>query len=264
MYLVTSTLRIRRSSAFIFAASALLLAAASTGSLQAQQFSPIGPLSFTKVFNGANPLPQTVTVTSAGTNFNFTYAATTTTGGSWLSVDNVSFNGCGICATPQSLRVIVNANATLAAGTYAGQIVFTSQFGGVTSTVPVSLTVAPTGGTFFDNLPGAVSFSLESNGLNPPSQPIQIRNGGAGTLNWTVVASTVDGGNWLSASALSGTAPSSVNIALAKTSLPGQGITPGTFLGKLVFQSASGNVSCTGERGGGKQRLPPVECDQLH
>jgi hypothetical protein len=117
-------------------ASGLLLAAASTRSLQAQQFSPIGPLSFTKVFNGANPLPQTITVTSAGANFNFTYAATTTTGGSWLSVDNVSFNGCTICATPQSIRVIVNANATLAAGTYVGQIVFTSQFGGVTSTVP--------------------------------------------------------------------------------------------------------------------------------
>ena len=49
--------------------------------LQAQQFSPIGPLSFTKVFNGANPLPQTLTVTSTGANFNFTYAATTITGG---------------------------------------------------------------------------------------------------------------------------------------------------------------------------------------
>src|SRR5262245_48634751 len=126
MYLVTAGLRIRRSSAFSFGiVSALLLAGASTASLQAQQFSPIGPLSFTKVFNGANPLPQTVTVTSTGANFNFTYAATTLTGGTWLSVDNVSFNGCTICGMPQSIRVIVNANATLSPGTYAGQIVLT-------------------------------------------------------------------------------------------------------------------------------------------
>jgi hypothetical protein len=211
--------------------------------LHAQQFSPIGPLSFTKVFNGANPLPQTLTVTSTGANFNFTYAATTITGGTWLSVDNVSFNACALCTMPQSIRVVVNANATLAAGTYTGQVVFTSQVGSITMTVPVSLTVAPAGGTFFDNLPGQVSFSLKSSGLTPPSQPIQIRNGGTGTLNWTLMTSTVDGGNWLSASALSGTATSNVMIGLVEANLPGQGITPGTFLGKLVFQSASGNVT---------------------
>ncbi len=243
MNLVTSALRIRRSSWTFAMVSAFLLTGATTASLHAQAFSPIGPLSFTKVFNGANPLPQTLTITSTTTNFNFTYAATTITGGSWLSIDNVSFNGCGLCAMPQSLRVIVNANATLAAGTYTGQIVFTSQVGGITMTVPVSLTVAPAGGTFFDDFPGQVSFSLQSNGLTPPSQPIQIRNGGTGTLNWTLAASTVDGGSWLSASAASGTAPSNISIGLVKANLPGQGITPGTFVGKLVFQSASGSVT---------------------
>ncbi|MEI9971645.1 MAG: hypothetical protein WDO73_06070 [Ignavibacteriota bacterium] len=45
----------------------------------------------------------------------------------------------------------------MAVGTYTGQVVFAA--GGVTSlTVPVTLVIAPPTATFFDNLPGQVSF----------------------------------------------------------------------------------------------------------
>ncbi len=235
--------RDRRSSFLFPVATAALFIAASTASLQAQQFTPIGALSFTKVFNGANPLPQTVTVTSTGTAFNFTRAVSTSSGGSWLSVDNVSFNNCNICATPQNLTVIVNANATLAPGTYAGQIVLTSQNGAITTTIPVSLTVVGSGQPVLDDLPGHVSFSLQTNGLTPPPQPLELRNRGTGTLNWTVTSSTADGGAWLGLSATSGAAPSTVQVSLVKSNLPGQGQTPATFTGKLVFQSATGSIT---------------------
>jgi hypothetical protein len=88
-----------------------------------------------------------------------------------------------------------------------------------------------------------MSFSLITGGLAPPSQSLQIRNGGSGTLNWTLETSTSDGGNWLSASPLSGTAPSLVSISVLKQNLPGQGLIAGTFNGELVFRSAGSSVT---------------------
>ena len=44
-------------------------------------------------------------------------------------------------------------------------------------------------------------------------------------------------------SAASGTAPSRVSIGVSVPSLPGGGLTPGTFVGELIFQSASGTVT---------------------
>src|SRR5262249_44641916 len=144
-----------------------------------QQFVHIDALSFTKPFGGANPLPQVLSVTSTGTAFTFTAAASTSNGGNWLSVSPSGF----CCTTPATIRVIVNAAAALAAGNYSGQVVFTSN-GVTTLTVPVTLTVAPAGGAFLDNMPGQVSFSAKSGGASFTSQILQVRNGGPGALNW--------------------------------------------------------------------------------
>src|SRR4051794_17080247 len=225
--------------------SALLLAsflALAAAPLQAQVFAPIAPLSFSKIFGGADPLPQTITVASAGSAFNFSVTSVTTgSGGAWLSVSNVSWNHCGLCSTPESLTVTVAPAITLAAGVYVGQIVFTS--GSVNMTLPVTLTVAPSGGAFLDSPPGALNFSFKTGDPTPPAQPLPIRNGGPGTLNWTLATSTADGGAWLNASLAGGTAPSVSNISVNKANLPGGGLTVGTFIGRVLLQSASGNVS---------------------
>jgi len=84
---------------------------------------------------------------------------------------------------------------------------------------------------------------MQTGGTAPPSQPVQIRNAGSGILNWTLETSTSDGGNWLNASAANGTAPSAVNVSIAKQNLPGQGLIAGTFVGQLVFRN--GNQSIT-------------------
>ena len=211
--------------------------------LHAQQFATVSPLFFTKPFGGADPLPQTLTIASAGAAFNFTRTVSTFTGGNWLTVDNVSWNNCVICATPATITAIVTASPALAVGTYTGQIVVTSQTGTVSMTVGVTLTVEPSTGAFFDNVPGQMSFSLKTNGLAPPSQSIQLRNAGAGQLNWTLSRSTADGGNWLSISATSGTAPATVSVTVVKQNIPGGGLTPGTLIGQLLFQTPGGNVT---------------------
>ncbi len=203
--------------------------------LHAQTFQTIPALSFTMPFAGANPLPQIVTVASTSGALRFTPVASTTSGGNWLSV---APNNNGCCFAPLPVTVSVSA-AGLAAGTYQGQIVFTD-FSNANNklTVPVTLTVAASNVAFFDDLPGKLSFSFKTGG-SATSQPMQIRNGGSGTLNWSLTASTGIGGAWLTASASSGTAPSSIMIGINKANLPGGGSTAGTFVGQLLLQTTN-------------------------
>ena len=208
--------------------------------LQAQTFQAVPALSFTKAFAGAEPLPQVLTIAYTDqTTVRFSTAATTNSGGSWLSVSPAG-NGC--CFTPLAVSVVVTAG-NLAAGTYTGQVVITNfSNGSISMTIPVTLTVAASGATFFDDLPGKLSFSFKTGGA-ATSQTVQIRNAGSGTLNWTLTKSTADGGNWLTASSSGGTAPSTVTIGITKGSLPGGGAVAGTFLGQLLLTTTGDSVT---------------------
>lgn len=220
----------------------LTLALVSTfaSSLQAQTFQTVPALAFTKAFAGSEPLPQVLTIAYTDqTTQRFSTAATTNGGGSWLSV---SPSGAGVGFTPLAVQVIVTAG-NLAAGTYTGQVVITNfANGAINMTIPVTLTVAASGANFFDDLPGKLSFSMKTSGT-PTSQAIQVRNSGSGTLNWTVATSTASGGNWLTASPTSGTAPSALTIGINKANLPGGGATNGTFVGQLLFQTSGDSVT---------------------
>ena len=201
-------------------------------------FSQVNAIKFTKVFGGANPLPQTITITSPGDGPNFRFATSTATGGDWLTV--TSGAGCALCAAPHSMTAAITAGPTLGVGTYTGQILVVSQSGDISITVPVTLTVADGGSPYFDNLPGQLSFSFKTAGAAPPSQSLQIRNAGAGSLDWTLSLTTADGGAWLSASAMSGIAASTVSITVLKQNLPNQGLVKGTFIGEVLFRSSTG------------------------
>ena len=128
--------------------------------LQAQTFAPINQLFFTKSFGGANPLPQVLEIASTTTNFNYSVSSTTNSGGAWFST--TPSGNC--CTTPNSVRAAVNATA-LAVGTYTGQITFGGGVGG-NMVVPVTLIVAPLGGTYFDNMPGGLSFTAKTGGAS--------------------------------------------------------------------------------------------------
>ena len=205
-------------------------------------FSQVNPISFTKVFAGADPLPQTLTIASTGANFSYSVTAATATGGAWLSVSTIT--GCGFCATPSAIQAIITTSPDLPVGSYTGQIIVTAETGFMTITVPVTLTVASTGSTYLDNLPGQTSFSLVTNSPNSPvSQDIQVRDGGSGTLDWTLEQSTADGGNWLTVSATSGVAPSYVTVGVNVANLPNGGLTAGTFIGQVVVQTTGSTVT---------------------
>jgi hypothetical protein len=83
----------------------------------------VNSLSFTKPLQGNNPLPQTVTIASGGTVFDFSISSATATGStggtSWLSVSPTG-NVC--CQTPKAITISPIPAVTLAAGTYTGQV----------------------------------------------------------------------------------------------------------------------------------------------
>jgi hypothetical protein len=204
-------------------------------------FSQVNPISFTMPMGGSDPLPQVLTIASTGSTFDFTVSSSTATGGPWLQVSPL---GLGCCATPEAITVSITAPAGMPAGTYTGEVVFTRYSDrGLSMTVPVTLTVAPTSTSFLDNLPGQLSFSLKTGGVAPPYQLVQIRNGGSGTLTWRITKGTSDGGNWLNASATQGTAPSTVAVSITAANLPGGGLVAGTFVGQVLIATASSNVT---------------------
>ena len=210
--------------------------------LNAQSFSPIPPLHFVKAFAGADPLPQLLTVTtSAPANFVFRSSAATSSGGSWLTVTT-----CGVyCDFPRVLTVTVAPAVSLAPGTYLGQVLLTEVGGtqGRTLTIPVTLTIAPAGSAFLDNLPGQLSFTMKPGAPSPPSQTLHIRNAGAGALNWNLASSTSSGAAWLNISASSGAAPSYVTVSVNKQNLPNGGTLPGTYIGHLTITAGTGSTT---------------------
>src|SRR5215467_14036058 len=231
--------KVYESQARILSVLVLIIVAAVVPSLQAQTFYTVPGLSFTKTFAGANPLPQVLTAASNGANFNSDATVSTNTGGSWLQIAPAS----GVYSTPAAWVVSVNPAASLAAGTYTGQVVVKQYPSGVpTMTVPVTLIIAATGTPFFDDMAGQVSFSIATGGT-PPAQAIQIRNGGSGTLNWTATESTAGTGSWLHLSATSGKAPATVSVGLVPSALPGGGTVAGTWVGLITFQSAATTVT---------------------
>ena len=221
----------------LLALLALTFAVTFASPLQAQTFQNIPPLSFTMPFGGGNPLPQVLTVASTGASLRYSIATTTAQGGNWLTT---APTGC--CANTPTVEQInvINAGA-LAVGTYNGQVTLTS--GSIVVNVPVTLTVEAPSSTFFNNVPGGLTFSMKTAGSAPPAQTFPVNNGGSGTLSWTLTMSTADGGNWLTTTATSGTAPSLVSIGIDPTKLPNGGLIAGSFDGQLLFHTAGNDVT---------------------
>jgi hypothetical protein len=174
-----------------------------------------------------------VNITSTGTAFPFIASVANSTGGNWLVISPSSY-GYGL-ATPQQLIVTVNPSATLGVGTYTAEIIATAAAGSPSMVIPVTLTVNAATTAYFDDMPGSISFFQATGAANPSPQTLPIRNAGTGTLDWTATASTSDGGAWLSLSAASGTAPTSLTLTLTSSNLPGKGLVAGIYNGQVIL-----------------------------
>lgn len=212
----------------------LLSIALAPASAHAQTFATVPPLYFTIGTENGNPLTQVITVTSTGASFSFFGSVSTSSGGNWLQITPNSFGCCGL-STSQSIQVTASPG-TLATGTYTGQILFTA--GSNSLIVPVTMVIHPTATAYLDQIAGGLTFTLPTHGSNPPPQVLEVRNGGAGALNWSASTSTADGGSWLAITPASGEAPSSISVGIAVANLPGGGLVAGTYTGQILLSSA--------------------------
>ncbi len=186
-------------------------------------------LSFTFPRNPTNIATRLVQVSNAGSGpLAYSAQAQTANGGNWLSVNPAS--GSVTPKAPDQLVVTANPNG-LTTGTYTGTITIQSSTTGESATVAVNLTVSSLD-QFIQLSHGGLSFtSVSGGGIVPPAR-FAVSNNGRGIMNFTVSASTLSGGPWLSATPSSGTAVAGtspvINVTANQT-----GLAPGFYYGQL-------------------------------
>jgi hypothetical protein len=217
-------------------------------------------LQFTYQTGGLTPPSQSLMITSTtSTSLSYSAAATTQSGGSWLTVGPASGT------TPGSVTVLASPSG-LAAGTFNGTVTITSS-GAVNSPqiVPVTLTVSnpsPTSGSSLIATPSSLTFSEQGGGSGGGGEregnsqrgvshhkSIKVTSNG-GPLNFTV---TYSGSPWLSVSPAGGTTPGFISV-----SVNSRGMHTGSYSGTIEL-SAPGSqgisvpvtLSVTGSSGGG-------------
>src|SRR5207249_737251 len=180
-------------------------------------------LTFTHQVGSPSPAAQSVSVSSAGAALAFSAAASTNSGGNWLSVSPAS------AMTPATLVVSVNP-AGLAAGTYSGAITLTSAAAGNSpQTVGVTLTVSAQSN--LTRTPASLTFTHLIGSPSPVLQSISVSSAGA-ALAFSATASTTSGGSWLSVSPASATTPAALAVSVNPA-----GLGAGTYSGAVTLTS---------------------------
>ena len=177
---------------------------------------------------GVAPAAQTVTVSSATAATVFSLSATTTTGGSWLTVSPAS----GF--TPATLTVSANS-AALAAGTYNGTINVTAN--SVTQQIPVTLTVGGVAQATLSLDSVALTFDYQQGGTVPSVISLQVSSTGS-QIPFTAAATVSGGANWLTVSPASGSTPATLSVSVNPT-----GLAPGDYSGTVTVTSSSASNS---------------------
>ncbi len=168
---------------------------------------------------------------TGGTSLAWTAAATTTTGGNWLTLGATS--GTATMATASTVNVTANPQG-LSAGVYTGTITVTPPTGSVLTT-SVQFVVEASGAVLTLSQTG-----LQINGYSGGlalSNGVFVENSGSATLNWTA---NVVSGSWLNISPKSGfTGAHSGAPPTLQVQANGAGLAVGVYYG-LIQVSASG------------------------
>ncbi len=181
-------------------------------------------LAFSGTAGGPSPATQTVSLTSNSPLLLqvFYAAATTLSGGNWLSVTPTSQ------FTPETLFVKVDT-AGMAAGSYAGQISISAP-NLAPVTIPVSLTVEASQAARFTLSPAFLTFTGTAGGANPAAQAVSLTCNSPLLLQvFYATAATSSGGNWLSVTPTSQFAPEVLTVRVASS-----GMAAGSYWGQIT------------------------------
>ncbi len=179
---------------------------------------------------------QTINVSNnGGGTLSFTSAATTSSGGNWLSVS--PSNASALPGSPVPLVATANP-AGLSPGAYSGQVTIAA--GTQSQTVAVTMTISTLNQAILLSQSGLSFLAVQGGGVIP-SQSFGVTNIGTGVVNWTVSTSTLAGGPaWLQVSPSSGSSDASASTSPRVTvSVNGSALAAGTYYG-LVRVDAPG------------------------
>jgi len=188
-------------------------------------------LSFSYVIGGPAPVSQALTVgSSSGVVLSFGAAATTTSGGNWLTVTPTS------AQTPATLTVSVNT-VGLSPATYSGFITLTPPAGaGSALQVPVTLTVNAS--PPLNVTPSALAFYYQIGTSAPGQQILSLASPGA-SIAFSVTASSAS--NWLVVTPVSGFTPGDVQVGVSPSVLASLG--QGTYNGSIQITAPQASNS---------------------
>ncbi len=185
------------------------------------------PNSLTFNFQTGTTVPQTQPLAINGaTTETFTATPSTSTGGTWLTVNPNSGT------TSTSLSVSVNP-ANLTGGIYYGAVAINAP-GTTGLVVPVQVNVAAQGALNLS--PQQLSFAYQVGSTSPPAeQTLTLTTTGTNLISFTASATSQQcGGNWLVVSPQSGAAPAILSVQINTT-----GLTQGTCDGTINISAPS-------------------------
>lgn len=177
-----------------------------------------------------NPASQTITVQNKGTEpLDWSAALSTGNNSSWLSINPTQ--GSLAANSNQAVTISVQSRG-LAPGTYQGMITFK---GGANPSATVTLIIASPGNLSVS--PSSLAFSTVAG--QAANQRLVVQNSGGQPLSWTVLATTANGGNWLSVTPLQGYLVAHVAADIV-VSANAAALSAGTYQGTLDFSYGGG------------------------
>ncbi len=224
----------------------LAVCAAALASGQNLSVNP-GNLAFQVQQGGSAPPAQLLLVTSNPSGQGFAAQVQTgIVGNNWLQLDRT--NG----TTPESIAVTIDPTS-LGLGQRSANVIVS--LNGTEESVVIAVTVVVStdgGGGGTDNPsigfePGALTFGVSAQGLNPPPQAMAVRNTGTGTLSYALEAIYPGGGptGWIQLSSTFGT--SSGSPSTHQVSADVTGLAAGQF---------SATIRITGNAANSPRNLP--------
>ena len=187
--------------------------------------------SFNTTVSGPNPAGS-LTVTVPISTLSYSVSASTTDGGTWLTIlPSGNFTG--------NQTFTVNANqAGLAAGTYTGSISLTTS--GAVQTIPVTFVVAAPPAPIVAT-PATLTFSAAV-GQQVSSQNVTISTTSAAAV--TIASITSDAPSWLSAATAGGASSVSAASPLVLTVTANAGtLAAGSYTGHITVRTAGGTTA---------------------
>ncbi|HYL76092.1 MAG TPA: hypothetical protein VEU96_17915 [Bryobacteraceae bacterium] len=193
-------------------------------------------MSFNAKAGGALTPPQKLTMSSPVSGLGF--SVTKSAGADWLLVAPAGGD------TPQFISVRVDPS-NLAAGMYQAAITVTSPLAvPVSTSIAVTLQVAPGDPPKLAVDRSSLSFTFPSNPTFTLTQHVRVANAGTGTLAFTARARTNGGGDWLSVSLLAGSVSPRSPLHVGVTANPA-GLAAGTYTGVVTIASSTTGESDT-------------------